>query len=167
MTLVTNITNEVRFRLNDESLPRIQKCLDQLTDEEIWKRPNSQLSSMGNLILHLNGNVRQYVLFGLGDQPDQRNRQSEFDHRDIISKQDLMDQLAQLMTEVSAVLDKLTEEDLNKDYSVQGMPITGFGILMHVVEHFSYHVGQITWYTKLIKNIDMQYYEGKDLNITG
>ncbi len=148
-------------------MARIKKCFDQLSDEEIWKRPNGNLVSMGNLVLHLSGNVRQYILFGLGGNPDKRLRQTEFDHQEIISKETLLEDMDQLMVEVQNVLRGLNPECLTQKYSIQGIDITGFGILMHVVEHFSYHVGQITWYTKLVKDMDMQYYAGKDLNITG
>ena len=148
-------------------MARIKKCFDQLSDEEIWKRPNGNLVSMGNLVLHLSGNVRQYILFGLGGNPDKRLRQTEFDHQEIISKETLLEDMDQLMVEVQNVLRDLNPECLTQKYSIQGIDITGFGILMHVVEHFSYHVGQITWYTKLVKDMDMQYYAGKDLNITG
>ena len=148
-------------------MARIKKCFDQLSDEEIWKRPNGNLVSMGNLVLHLCGNVRQYILFGLGGNPDKRLRQTEFDHQEIISKETLLEDMDQLMVEVQNVLRGLNPECLTQKYSIQGIDITGFGILMHVVEHFSYHVGQITWYTKLVKDMDMQYYARKDLNITG
>ena len=99
--------------------------------------------------------------------PDKRLRQSEFDHQEIISKETLLEDMDQLMVEMQNVLRGLNPECLTQKYSIQGIDITGFGILMHVVEHFSYHVGQITWYTKLVKDMDMQYYAGKDLNITG
>ena len=165
--IMASITREVHFRLREESVPRIRKCLGQLTDEEIWRRPNSNLVSVGNLVVHLCGNVRQYVMFGLGNEPDHRQRQAEFDQREIIPREKLLEELDRLMVDVKRVLNTLTPDVLTKTYNIQGIDITGFGILMHVVEHFSYHVGQITWYTKLVKDVDLGYYEGHDLNITG
>jgi len=161
------IISEVKYRLGEESIPRIVKCLDQFSEDEVWKRPNENLVSMGNLILHLCGNVRQYIMFGLDGQPDQRQRQSEFNTQGPIAKSQLLNDLDQVFQDVSKVLDELSPEILTKTIKVQGMDYTGFGILMHVVEHFSYHVGQITWHTKLTRNMDMNYYEGKDLNLTG
>ncbi len=161
------ILKEAEYRLVQESVLRIKKCFAQLSDEEIWSRPNTNLVSLGNLILHLCGNVRQYILFGLGGHADQRERQSEFDHAEVIPKDQLLSELDQLMVEVKEVFSNLNSEDLTRQYTVQGMELTGFGIIMHVVEHFSYHVGQITWHTKLLKDMDMNYYDGKDLNITG
>ena len=167
MSLPETITREVKYRLGEESVPRIKKCFDHLSEEEIWKRPNENLVSMGNLVLHLCGNVRQYILFGLGNAPDNRKRQEEFDHQVIISKETLLGKLDELMLEVNHVLDELPAESLTQKHNVQGRDITGFGILLHVVEHFSYHVGQITWYTKMIKDMDMKYYGNMDLNKTG
>ena len=135
--------------------------------DEIWARPNDNLVSVGNLVLHLCGNVRQYVLFGLGGQPDDRVRQQEFDNTEKFPEEYLLQLLDELMNQVANVLDSLSPNLLTRKIMVQGMSYTGFGILLHVVEHFSYHVGQITWYTKLIKNVDMKYYGGKNLSITG
>ncbi len=165
--MVNIVVKEAVYRLVQESVPRIKKCFVNLTDEEIWNRPNNNLVSLGNLILHLNGNVRQYILFGLGGQSDKRKRQSEFDHSEIIPKDKLLSDLDQLMVEVQEVLKNLDDDNLTKLFTVQGMELTGFGIIMHVVEHFSYHVGQITWHTKLLKEMDMKYYAGQDLDITG
>ena len=165
--LLPTITDEVVYRLTEESVPRIKKCLTELSDDEVWQRPNDNLVSVGNLILHLCGNVRQYVLFGLGGQPDNRERQNEFDHATIIPREQLLTNLDELMEEVKSVLSSLDISILSRDFNIQGIDITGFGILMHVVEHFSYHVGQITWYTKLLRNKDMGYYADHNLDITG
>jgi len=161
------IINEVKFRIIQESVPRIKKCFDQLTIDEIWHRPNDNLVSIGNLVLHLCGNVKQYILFGLGGQPDERERQHEFDNTEKLSKEDSLEILDDLMNRVANLLDSLSPDLLTSKISVQGMVYTGFWILMHVAEHFSYHVGQITWHTKHIKNVYMKYYEGKNMDIIG
>ncbi|MDA0194889.1 MAG: DUF1572 family protein [Bacteroidetes bacterium] len=148
-------------------MPRIKNCLERLSIDEIWTRPNDNLVSVGNLVLHLCGNVKQYILFGLDGQPDGRVRQNEFDNTGKISAEVLLQQLDDLMEKVTEVLDSLSPDLLTNKITVQEMVYTGFGILLHVVEHFSYHVGPITWHTKLIKNVDVKYYEGKDLDITG
>ena len=167
MTILSTIVEEALFRLNEESVPRIKKCFGELSDEEIWTRPNSVLSSPGNLVLHLIGNARQYILFGLAGHADNRKRQAEFDHNEIIPKDKLLNQLDSLMVEIKQALNKLGIDDLTKTYQVQGMKISGFGIIMHVVEHFSYHVGQITWQTKIVREKDLNYYAGHNLDITG
>jgi len=155
---------QIKFRLIEESVPRIKKCLDQLTDNEVWYRPNRETVSVGNLILHLCGNVRQWILTGLGNATDRRERQAEFDTTGPLPKEKLLADLDALMVEVSNLLDQLTQEDLLTIRKVQGFEYTGLGILIHVVEHFSYHVGQITYFVKSSKNIDLGYYKGVDLD---
>ncbi|MDH3651285.1 MAG: DUF1572 domain-containing protein [Saprospiraceae bacterium] len=160
------LIKEVKFRLIQESVPRIEKCLTQLSEAEVWLRPNQETVSVGNLILHLCGNVRQWILSGIGKAPDYRKRQEEFDTSGPIEKAALLNDLEILMVEVSELLDQLKQEDLIEIHQVQGFEYSGVGILLHVVEHFSYHVGQITYFVKSRKNIDMGYYSGVDLDVT-
>jgi uncharacterized damage-inducible protein DinB len=154
------------FRLRDESHLRILKCLNQLTDDEIWRRPNSNLVSAGNLVLHLRGNVRQWIISTLGGEPDLRVRQDEFDEVGPIPRSDLIEKLESTIHEACAVMDGLTAEALTAAYKVQDFDETGVSILVHVTEHFSYHTGQIAWATKLMKNIDLDYYPDRDLSKT-
>ena len=158
---------EVKRRIIGESVPRIKQCLAQLTEEEIWHRPNENVVSVGNLVLHLGGNLRQWVLSGLGGQPDHRQRDREFDENGPIPAETLIEQLDTLMQEVEAVLDQLNPTDLTTVRPVQAYEESGVSILMHVTEHFSYHTGQITYYVKTRKNVDLQYYGGHDLNRKG
>src|SRR5437868_10305740 len=74
-------------------LPKIESCLRLLTDEQTWWRPNAESNSIGNLLLHLAGNVRQWIVSGLGGQPDERVRQTEFDEQGTIPKDDLLSRL--------------------------------------------------------------------------
>jgi uncharacterized damage-inducible protein DinB len=158
------VVEEFRRRMLKESVPRLKKCLNVLTEEEIWHRPNAQTVSVGNLVLHLCGNVRQWILSGIGNQPDRRQRQKEFDEKGPILKEKLINNLDDLMMDVDRVLDGVDAAMLVEKRKVQGMDETGLGILIHVVEHFSYHVGQITYYVKTHKNMDLKYYGGMDLN---
>ncbi|MCG8321063.1 MAG: DUF1572 domain-containing protein [Cytophagales bacterium] len=158
------IVVEVKRRIIKESVPRIKKCLSKLSQEEIWRRPNKETVSVGNLVLHLCGNVSQWVLSGLGNVPDTRERDREFSETEGISADKLMEDMEGLMQKVSDVLDSLSPADLLEVRRVQGFEETGVAILMHVTEHFSYHTGQITYYVKTNKNIDMNYYGGIDLN---
>ena len=158
---------EVKRRIITESVPRIEKCLAQLSEEEIWYRPNENVVSVGNLVLHLCGNLRQWVLSGLGGQPDQRQRDTEFSQTHPIPADELIHRMGTLMQEIERTLDHLSPQNLTTVRSVQGYQETGLAILMHVTEHFSYHTGQITYYVKIRKNVDLQYYGGQDLNQTG
>lgn len=158
---------DVKRSLIEESLPRIDKCLDELTIAEVWHKQNEHTNSVGNLILHLCGNVRQYVLSGIDGQEDIRERDLEFSEQGPISKKDLLVKLNKLMKEVDLALDRITADDMVREVSVQGFKENVTSILIHVTEHFSYHVGQITYYTKYIKNLDTGYYAGLDLNAKG
>lgn len=159
------LIQEAKFRLMEESVPRLKKCLAQLTLNEIWFRPNENSNSIGNLVLHLCGNVRQWILTGLGGYPDIRRRQEEFDEKGPIPTEKLLKDLDNLMLEVEKVLDRLGADDLLQIRQVQGVfEASGISIIMHVVEHFSYHVGQMTYFVKWRKDMDMGYYEGVELD---
>jgi len=169
-TLSNNITqtllNEVRRRIIEESVPRIKKCLHLLNEPQIWHRPNAETTSVGNLVLHLMGNLRQWVLSGIDGQPDHRQRAAEFAENGPISTEKLIRDLDSLMAEVDQALSRITPEVLVEKRRVQGFEETVLSILVHVTEHFSYHTGQITYYTKSTLNVDTQYYGGLDLDQT-
>ncbi len=98
---------ESKHRLFDESVPRIRKCLGQLSDDEIWFRPNAETVSIGNLVLHLCGNARQWICSGLGGEPDHRQRSKEFEQPGPIPRADLLELLEQTETDVRRVLDSV------------------------------------------------------------
>ncbi len=98
------LLTETRRRLFNESYPRLKKCLAQLSEEEIWHKPNANSNSVGNLVLHLCGNVRQWIISGLGGQADTRQRQKEFDERGPLPTAHLLELLEQLQRDVEAVL---------------------------------------------------------------
>lgn len=160
----TALLAESKNRLIDESLPRIKKCLDLLSDEEIWRQPNDQTVSIGNLVIHLCGNVRQWIICGLGGFEDNRDRGAEFAHRGVIPKAELSARLESTLREAEEAMAGVDPASLLETRNVQGQTETGLSILVHVVEHFSYHTGQITLAVKLLKNVDLGYYAGRDLN---
>ena len=164
LQLTTLLKAEFRRRVFEESYTRIHKCLDILTINEIWQRPNENSNSVGNLILHLEGNVRQWIIAGLGKQNDVRLRQSEFNQRDQIPKKQLLSKLTKLEEDVTSVIEDLTPAQLVNHHKVQGFDETGISILIHVIEHFSYQVGQITYFVKAIKDLDLKYYGEIDLD---
>lgn len=165
--LAVALIHEVRRRLFTECVPRLKTCVSLLTDDELWYRPNAETVGVGNLVLHLCGNVRQWMLSGLGGQPDTRQRQAEFDEPGPIPASELLQRLDGVMAEVAILLDHLTPRQLLDVRRVQGFDETGIAILIHVTEHFSYHVGQITYAVKSRKGIDVGYYKGIDLGRTG
>ena len=157
------LIQEVIIRLYNESLPRILKCMDKLENEQIWWRPNESSNSIGNLVLHLCGNVTQWIYTGLGGFPDHRTRQAEFDERRILDKADLRVMLIGTMEKIRPVILNLKEEELLQSRPVQTFMETGLTILIHVTEHFSYHTGQIAYITKLLSDKPLGFYEGISL----
>lgn len=157
------LIQEAKRRIFDESYERIYKCLELLTEEQVWERPNESLSSIGNLILHLCGNARQWIISGLGGVEDSRIRSREFQTNSKCSKWKLKRMMEDLKIEIEKVLDKLEEKELSRIRKVQVFEENGLSILVHVIEHFSYHTGQITWFTKMLTNEDLKYYGNRIL----
>ena len=143
-------------RLTKESLPLIVKCLQQLSDDEIWWRPNPPSNSAGNLVLHLCGNMRQWIIAGLGGEEFQRQRDLEFSERGPIARKELVARLRRTVRDASRVLGKLSDEDLARKLTIQGYHVTGLDAVFHVTEHFGYHTGQIAYITKMTRAHDLR-----------
>jgi uncharacterized damage-inducible protein DinB len=147
---------EAQRHLMQEYLPWLRACLAKLREKDIWWRPNESSNSVGNLILHLCGNVRQWIIHGVGGAPDVRNRPAEFAAQGPMPKADLLEKLETMLAEADAVLAKLPVEKLTETRLIQGFKVTVLGAVFHVVEHFSYHTGQIVLITKLHTGEDMK-----------
>ena len=158
------LVQDAERRLCKESIPRILKCIDHLNNDEIWWRENEQSNSIGNLILHLDGNVRQWIFSGLMGDQDQRNRKLEFSSNNEREPDYLKNLLFTLEDELVNRLPNIVNLDLTATKTIQGIRENGVSILIHVVEHFSYHTGQIAFITKRLKNMDLGFYSSKHLN---
>ncbi len=143
----------------DDYLPKIERCLELLTDEQIWWRANPQSNSIGNLLLHLSGNVRQWIVCGVGGAPDERDRDSEFAQRDIIPRDELLVRLTQTLSDADAALAKFDAGKLLERHLIQGCDVTALAAIFHVVEHFSMHAGQIIYITKQLTAGDLHFYD--------
>lgn len=150
-----------RRLLAQDYLPKIERCLEQLSDEEVWWRPNEASNSIGNLLLHLAGNIRQWIVSGVGGAPDVRRRQEEFDARTPVPAATLLARLKEALGEVDGVLAGLDPAALGETRVIQGHERTVLEAVYHVVEHFSMHTGQILYVTKLLKASDLNFYEVK------
>jgi len=150
---------QARALLSTDYLPKIERCLEPLTDEDLWWRANDQSNSIGNLLLHLCGNARQWIVSGLGGALDQRARQTEFDERSLISKPELLTKLKGTLAEVDAVLDAFDTSQLLNAYQIQGSEVSALEAIFHVVEHFSMHTGQIILITKQLTARDLHFYD--------
>lgn len=135
-----------------------------IDEKDLWRSPNSSIPAIGNLVLHLCGNARQWILSGLGDKTDNRDRDQEFIVQTKIKKSELIFLLENLKMNLKQTLRELDSRSIDKNYQIQGFEVTGFSILVHVIEHFSYHTGQITTLTKWLTNKDTDYYGDIDLN---
>jgi uncharacterized damage-inducible protein DinB len=147
-----------RRYLKEEFFPKIRRSVEDLETEAIWWRPNEESNSIGNLILHLAGNIRQWVVAGIGGAPDVRERQAEFDRREGLTGAELLEVLSEALDEVDVVLARLPQESLHDERVIQGLPNTVLGALYHVVEHFSMHTGQIIYISKLHSGKDLGFY---------
>ena len=149
---------ESRHSIAAYHLPRLIKCLNLLSEKDIWWRPNGASNSVGNLVLHLSGNVRQWIISGLGGKQDKRERDQEFAERGPISRRALIALIRGTVAEASSVLDRLSADSLLRMHDIQGYRVSGVYAVFQVVHHFAYHTGQIIFVTK--------WKLGKDLRFT-
>jgi uncharacterized damage-inducible protein DinB len=148
---------ESRHSLGSYHMPRLIRCLQMLPEREIWWRPNAASNSAGNLVLHLSGNVRQWIVSGLGDAQDHRDRDREFTERGPIPRRGLIALIRKTVDEACTVLDGLSENSVLRIHSIQGFRVSGMYAVSHVVEHFAYHTGQIIFVTKLKLGKDLRF----------
>jgi hypothetical protein len=154
-----------RTKLMEQYWPRLRRAVEPLSEEHVWWRPNSASNSIGNLILHLNGNVGQWIVASFNRLEDARNRPAEFDATGERSPAELLSILSETMDKVASVLARLTREDLLASYAIQGYTVTGLAAVYQVVEHFGMHYGQILYISKMLEGRDLGFYS--ELNKTG
>jgi uncharacterized damage-inducible protein DinB len=127
---------------------RIKHCLDQLTDEQVWRRPSESMNSIGNLILHLCGNLRQWLVAGIGGEADVRQRPNEFSERGPISKMELARRLDEVVVHAHDALKKVTAQDLLRRRRIQGFDVNGLEAIFDSVPHFRGHTQEIVHMTR-------------------
>ena len=138
---------------------RIQDCLGRLTDDQIWTRNTENENSIGNLVLHLCGNVGQWIGSGVAGKPDTRQRDAEFAARGSVRPAELSQRLAATIAEAAGIISNFDTARLTEMTSVQNYNITRMEAIYHVVEHFAQHTGQIIFATKLLTGQDLGYYK--------
>lgn len=137
---------------------RIEMCAGKLNAEQIWARGSESQNAVGNLLLHLDGNLRQWMLHGIGGVPDMRDRDREFAARDGVAAAELLTRLRATVEEVAALIRSLPASRLLQRHSVQGYDVIVLGAIYHVVEHFSGHAFQIYLMTKMFTGADLGFY---------
>ena len=140
---------------------RIQECLQRLSEEEVWWRGSDESNAVGNLVLHLCGNVRQWILSGVSGEPDTRQRDMEFATVTGTSREELSQLLSDTVQKAVKVIGAVPPEKLRSSdrFGVQGYETSVLEAIYHVVEHFSMHTGQIVYVTKLLRKQDLGFYK--------
>ncbi|MEX0702080.1 MAG: DinB family protein [Planctomycetales bacterium] len=144
-----------------DAVVQIEKCLALLTLEQIWRRPNEVSNAIGNLVIHLNGNVKLWINKSLGGDPFERDRAAEFAHRDPLPAEKILGELRTTVERAQQVIAGLHAEHLARRVTIQGYDVTQLEAVFHVVEHFSLHTGQIVYATKLHTNQDLSQYDAQ------
>jgi uncharacterized damage-inducible protein DinB len=143
----------------EQLVARIRECAGKLSTDEIWARGHENENAIGNLVLHLNGNVQQWIISGVGGAPDKRMRDAEFAARGGTERAELVERLDATVREGIAVIGKVTAERLTQHITIQKYDITVMEAIFHVVEHFSQHAGQIVFATKMLTGEDLGFYK--------
>jgi len=161
-----DLSRESARYLRTVYLPRLRRALETLPAGDLWWRPHAGSIAVGNILMHLEGNVRQWILSGLGGAPDSRRRDLEFSTRDGPALAPLLDRLQACVEEAAELVASLPEEALGRLYTIQGTEVSGLSAVLHVVEHFSWHTGQAVWIAKARAGRDhhLHFYDDALLN---
>jgi uncharacterized damage-inducible protein DinB len=148
-----------RYYLGTEFPTKMRRAVEALPPEALWWRPNEQSNSIGNLLLHLSGNVRQWIVGGVGGVPNTRDRAAEFAAQGGMTSAELMAALDGVLAEVDGILAKLSAADLLERRIIQGRHLSVLEAIYHVVEHFAMHLGQIILLVKVQAPGSIRFYE--------
>jgi uncharacterized damage-inducible protein DinB len=143
----------------DQLLSRIRDCVNKLEPDEIWARGHENENAIGNLVLHLSGNVGQWIIAGVGGAPDTRERDTEFAARGGMETAELLGRLESAVKEAIVVIGRVTPERLTHRVVIQKYDLTVLEAIFHVVEHFAQHTGQIIFATKMLTGEDLGFYK--------
>jgi uncharacterized damage-inducible protein DinB len=157
--IAKEFTDNSRRLLAADYLPKIESCLHRLSEEDVWWRPNDASNSVGNLILHLCGNVTMWIVGGVGGRAFERNRQQEFDERRPIPKDELLARLRRVIEEAEDIIEALDEQALTSRRAIQGYDVSVLEAVYHVVEHFGMHTGQIILLSKARLSEDLRLWQ--------
>jgi len=145
----------------EQYLMQISLCVKLLSNDQFWWRANDHCNSVGNLLLHLNGNVRQWIGTGLGAVPYDRDRPAEFAERRPLAGEELLARLSETVGQACNIIGDLPADSLSGVYSIQQREVTGLVAIFHVVEHFAFHTGQIIQVTKEMLDVDLSFYDAQ------
>jgi len=150
------------FRL-EEGQRMLHLAFAKVGEDSLWKLPVKNGMALGNQLLHVCGNMTQYVLASLGQEADQRQRDSEFSTTEGCSKAELLQQLDVTVSRAIKTIQTTSPSEYLRVRKVQGFEFSGVGVVLHAVEHFSYHVGQVAFWVKQLTEVDLGFYDHHDL----
>ena len=159
MDFVATFLERSRYYLATEYRIKIRAAVESLPNGALWSRPNAESNSVGNLLAHLTGNVRQWIVSGVGGAPDVRDRAGEFGAREGADAATLLSALDAVLDEADRVLSKLTATDLAGVRRIQGRDVNVMEAVYHVVEHFAGHTYQIILVAKMHAPGAVRFYE--------
>jgi uncharacterized damage-inducible protein DinB len=148
-----------RHYLLVENRTKLHAAVRALPADALWWRANDASNSVGNLLMHLAGNIRQWIVGGVGGESVERDRAGEFSARDGASAEVLLAELDAVLNDVDRVLSRLSEADLSAARTIQGRDVTVLEALYHVVEHFALHLGQVVLIAKIHAPGTVRFYE--------
>ena len=148
--VIAELVENAIYRM-DESTRMVKKSLTHISEEELWSRPNESSNSIANLILHLCGNITQYAISSLGSKEDIRERGTEFSVHSNLTKAELLKKLTDTVEKAKSMIRDVSRNEWLRKRNVQGYTFSGIAIVIHVVEHYSYHTGQIAFCVKQLK----------------
>jgi uncharacterized damage-inducible protein DinB len=148
-TLDSTLLHFIRARLVDDYPAQIRECLDVMTDDDVWWRPNETTNALGNIVLHAAGSNRLYIGYGVGARPVERDRAAEFSARGNPGKAEVVRAWEDTVAMMAEVLNELEPSRLMEQTDRTGKMTTFASILLHASHHTAAHMGQIAWITKL------------------
>ena len=160
--LLVELKRNAIFRL-EEGQRMLHLAFAKVEEKDVWVIPGEKGNSLGNQILHSCGNMTQYLCASLGETPDKREREKEFSTRSGFTKAALLSLLDKTIAEAIATVEKTPEAAWLRSRKVQGFDLSGVGVVLHAVEHFSYHVGQVAFWVKQLTAEDLGFYSDQDL----
>jgi len=158
-TLASEFLEHARFVLGTEYRTKLRAVVEALPPDRLWWRPNDDSNSVGNLLLHLAGNIRQWAIAGIPQAADTRRRAAEFAAQGGEDAAALLARMDQTLDEVDLVLADLPPDELLTRRTIQGRDVTVYAAITQVIEHFALHLGQIILIAKWLEPGSVKFYE--------
>lgn len=141
----------MRVRVTKVMPAQIRSCIEQLTEEQLWWRPNGQSNSVGNLVLHVCGAVLHFLCRGVGKLEYERDRAAEFEESSAVTKPQLLAKFDEMVKKAEQTFDEIKASRLSEPSSEPAYYSVVFEDLFGIAIHLATHTGQIVYVTKMLK----------------